>query len=255
MNPKQNISETLEKGLRILDLFSRDESSFSLNEITQRIGINKTSTYRFLNTLCYMGYLQKDKQSRIYKLGPRTIPLAHAFLQKAEVVQAVKPLVDEAHKQYDLHIDVGVCHGDAVYLAYRRESKDTLAFAHFTIGPEMHCLATGKAVLAHMDDSELNALLKRIHLKPKTINTITDKKILLKELKQASQCGYARSREEFLPGLIAIGAPLFNLHQNKVIGGISFDCTTAQYTIEQFEEKFAALLIGLAKKLSAVITS
>jgi DNA-binding IclR family transcriptional regulator len=255
MDQKPNISETLEKGLRILDLFSGDESGFTLSEITHRIGVNKTSVYRFLNTLCMMGYLKKDQKSRIYKLGLRTIPLAHSFLQKAEIVQAVKPLVDEIHKQYDLHIDVGICHGDAIYLAYRRESKDTLAFFHFTTGPEMYCLATGKAALAHMEEHELINILNRIKLKPKTIHTITDKETLLDELRQARQRGYVLNKEEFLPGLIAIGAPLFNLYENKVIGGISFDSSTAQYTIEQFEEKFAHLLVGFAKKLSAALTA
>lgn len=254
MDQKPNISETLEKGLRILDLFSGDESGFTLSEITHRIGVNKTSVYRFVNTLCMMGYLKKDPKSRIYKLGLRTIPLAQSFLQKAEIVQAVKPLVDEVHKQYDLHIDVGIRHGDAIYLAYRRESKDTLAFFHFITGPEMHCLATGKAAMAYMDEEELNDLLDRISLKPKTFHTITDKEALIKDLHQARQRGYVLNREEFLPGLIAIGAPLFNLYENKVIGGISFDSSTTQYTIEQFEKKYASLLVGLAKKLSAVIT-
>lgn len=255
MAQKENISETLEKGLRILDLYSGDESGYTLAEIAARIDVNKTSVYRFLNTLCKMGYLNKEKKSRVYKLGPRTIPLAHAFLQKAEIVQAVKPLVDEIHKQYDLHIDVGIRIGDSIYLAYRRESKDTLAFFHFTTGPEMHWLATGKAAMAFMEERELKDLLGRVTLRPKTINTITDKKVLLQELRQARKRGYVLNREEFLPGLIAIGAPLFNLYENKVIGGISFDASTAQYTIDQFAEKFAPLLVGLAKKLSAAITA
>jgi DNA-binding IclR family transcriptional regulator len=83
----------------------------------------------------------------------------------------------------------------------------------------------------------------------------TDKETLLDELRQARQRGYVLNKEEFLPGLIAIGAPLFNLYENKVIGGISFDSSTAQYTIEQFEEKFAHLLVGFAKKLSAALTA
>lgn len=46
-----------------------------------------------------------------------------------------------------------------------------------------------------------------------------------------------------------------HLHANKVICGVSIDWTAAQYTIEQFEKKFSALLVGLAQKLSTVITS
>ena len=48
-------SKTIEKGLWILSLFDRDHSKRSLSEISQITGINKTSVYRFVNTLIDYG--------------------------------------------------------------------------------------------------------------------------------------------------------------------------------------------------------
>jgi IclR family pca regulon transcriptional regulator len=251
----KNQCETLAKGLRILDLYHCENPGFTLSEISGRIGVNKTSAYRYLNTLMTLGYLVREERSRRYKLGARTMALAHAFLQRSEAVQLVKPLVDEVHRHHDLHVDVGMLQGDAIYLIYRRETKDTMAFRSFTNGSEPYCLAAGKAAMAFMEEKELQALLGRLTFVHRTASTITDPQRLMAELALTRRRGYAVNREEFIPGLIAIGAPLISRSSSRVVGGISFDSSTALHTLEAFEEKYATLLVELAKKISAAISS
>lgn len=254
MKEKSNISETLEKGLRVLDLFCADEKAFSLSEISRRLGINKTSVYRYVNTLCERGYLQKGDSDKLYRLGVRTIPLAHAFLQKAEIVQRIKPYVDEVHKLFTVHIDVGIIQNNSMYLVYRRESLDTMAFASFTFKASLNVLATGKAALAFLDEERRNRILEQVELKPMTGSSITNVKHLEKELETTRKRGYSINKEEFIPGLIAIGAPIYNLHKGEVTGGISFDASTSRYSMEEFEDQFSSILIELSKKISAAIS-
>lgn len=247
-------SETLEKGLRIWELFSGGEAGLGLAEIARRTGINKTSVLRYLAAFCESGYLEKDDRTRAYRIGVRTMAMAYGFLQRAEIVQRVKPLVDEVHKRFDLHVDVGLLQGDAIYLVYRRESKDTLAFRHFTTGSGLYYLATGKAAMAFWPEKELKALLRRLRLEARTARTVTSKPRLLAELAEARRRGYALNDEEFVPGLVAIGAPLFNRHMDRVVGGVSFDASTTRFSIEELQERHAALLIELAKKISAAVS-
>ena len=254
---KGNKSETLDKGLRILNLYSEEKGSYTLGEISRKLGINKTSVFRFVNTLCEHGYLQKDSRGKEYILGIRTIPLAHSFLQKADIVQKIKPHVDEVHKQFDLHIDVGLIQNNNIYLVYRRESKDTLAFLHFTAAGNLHNLATGKAVMAFMEEEKLKGFLQReTPSQPAQLSaTENPDEDLLKEIMATRKRGYSINKESFLPGLIAIGAPVFNLHSGKVVGGVSCDSSTARFTMEDFEKNYAALLVELAKKISAAIST
>jgi IclR family pca regulon transcriptional regulator len=254
MSNKTSISETLEKGLRILDLFCADDTSFTLSELSRRLDINKTSVYRYVGALCHQGYLQKGEKDKRYRLGLKTIPLAHAFLQKAEIVQAIRPHVDSLHKQHNLHIDVGIIQNSTIYLVYRRESIDTLAFAHFTFNADMYNLATGKAAMAFMDDDKLAAILKQTDLKPVTGSTITDRDKLEKDLLDTRKRGYSTNKEEFLPGLIAMGAPIYDLGGSGVVGGVSFDSSSARFTMEQFEERYATMLMELSKTISAAIS-
>lgn len=254
MRNKGNISETLDKGLRILDLFCADVTAFSLTEIAKRLEINKTSVHRYVTALCEHGYLQKGAKDKRYRLGLRTIPLAHSFLQKAEIVQSIKPYVDEVHRIHNLHIDVGIIQNHTIYLVYRRESIDTLAFAHFTFNADLYNLATGKAALAFMEKEQQDDMLSMTDLRPVTGATITDRKQLQKDLNDTKIRGYSINKEEFLPGLIAMGAPIFNLHTKEVVGGVSFDSSTARYSMADFESRYSSLLVALSKTISAAIS-
>jgi len=251
---KDNASETLAKGLRILDIFGVGDEGFTLSQIAGRVSLNKTSVYRYVNTFRELGYLRRDERTGLYHLGVRALSLAHAIMEKSEMIKQVKPFVEEAFRKHGVHVDVGVVAGDAIYLIYRHESRDTSVFRSFSYSSALHYLATGKAAMAFMDPTELRHLLDRLELAPKTDKTIVDKDDLLADLDKAREQGYSVNNEEFVPGLIAIGAPLFSLRTGKVVGGVSFDSTTDQYSMREFETRFAPYLVELAKKISAVVT-
>lgn len=254
MAGKDNTSETLAKGLCILDIFGDDDVGFTLSQISRRTSINKTSIYRYVNTFCELGFLKRDDRTGLYRLGVRMLALAHAMLEKSDLERAVKTQVDAAHDRHGVHIDVGILSGDAIYLIYRRESQDTKAFRSFSYGSDPYYLAAGKAAMAFMDEAELVSLVDRLNLTPKTDTTIVSRDELLRDLQESHGRGYTRNREEFVPGLIAIGAPLYSLRTGKVVGGVSFDSSTDRFSMEEFEARFAGYLVELAKKISAVVS-
>jgi DNA-binding IclR family transcriptional regulator len=251
---KGSVSETLAKGLVILDLFGIEDAGYTLSEIAARVGISKTSAHRYVNTFCEQGYLIRDLRSGLYRLGVRTLALAQSMIEKSELVRVVKPLVDEAAARHGLHVDVGILANDSIYLIYRRDSRDTQAFRSFSYSSALHYLATGKAAMAFLEEDTLLQLVDRLDLVAKTERTITDRQALLQDLTQVRELGYSRNNEESLPGLIAIGAPLYSLRTSAVIGAVSFDSSTATYSMKEFERLFAGYLVELAKKISAVVS-
>ena len=73
------------------------------------------------------------------------------------------------------------------------------------------------------------------------------------EIDQTRQRGYATCDEEYLPGLVTIGAPLINQSTGKGIGGVSFDFSIIQHSAREVEEKYSALIIELGSALSKVL--
>lgn len=251
--PKQLLSEKLEKGLQILSLFDEYHRGLTLTQISTMLGINKTSIYRYLNTYCKLGYLRKGPQTKLFRLGPQTVALAHSFLQGSDLVDLVKPVVDRAYSQYRLSIDVGLLHEDSFYLVYRQKGRDTVNFHRITSAKGLHFISTGKVALAFLPEDERLRSVENLRLDKRTGKTITDKTTLIAELEKTYARGYALNDEEYLPGLIALGAPLINLHTSKVQGAVSIMSNTTRYSIERFEAKYADIIVELAKEISALL--
>jgi len=254
VDKKGKTSESLARGLAILDLLGVEDTGYTLKEIAARVGISKTSAHRHVSMLCDQGYLARCPRSGLYHMGVRTLSLALAICESNELVRMVKPLVDEAADRFGVHVDTGILAGDAIYLIYRRESEDTRAFRSFSYSSALHYLAAGKAAMAFLEPGALRELVGRLDLVGKTGRTITDPEALLADLQNARRLGYARNNEESLPGLIAIGAPLLSVRTGAVIGAISFDSATATFSMQEFEDRYAGHLVELAKKLSAVVS-
>jgi DNA-binding IclR family transcriptional regulator len=243
-------STSLERGLKILDLFTEGRGPLGLSEISTQIGLNKTSTYRFVNTLVSLGYLKKDPETKQLRLGLKALVLAQDFLENVDVIKNVKPLIDDVFARYNVYIDLALREGDNLIILYRREVKDTLTFNMPTVSNQLYCTALGKAVLAFLPREESAEYLKNNPLKPRTDRTLIRKDSLLDELEQARKRGYSLNNQEYIPGLLAIGAPLISARSHKVVGAVSFDVSTVQYSIDQVRREFSQAIKDLASEIS-----
>jgi len=247
-------SKTIEKGFAIIALFDQNHTRRNLTEISKLLGINTTSTYRYVNTLVELGYLKRVSNSKVIKLGPRSLSLGYQFLQGFELLQSIKPLIDRTYQEHGVTVDTVLRDGESLIALYRRESKATINFRHPLTSRSIYARATGKIVLAYMSKEELSEYMSKTELVSKTRTTIVDEKELFAELELTQKRGYATSNEEYLPGLNAIAAPLFNFNKNKVIGAVSFDFPALQFSINDIEDKFANTIKKTGMDLSEMIT-
>lgn len=247
-------SKTIEKGLSIISLFDQNHTRRNLTEISNILGINTTSTYRYVNTLIELGYLKRVSNSKIIKLGPKALSLGYQFLQGFELLQAIKPLIDRTYQEQNITIDTVLKDGDALIALYRRESKNTINFRHPLMSKSIYARATGKAVLAYLTSEEFSDFISKTELKAKTVNTIVKMEGLIADLELTKKRGYALAIEEYLPGLNAVAAPLMNFRKNTAVGAVSFDFPALQYSIESIEYNFADTIKKIGMDLSEMIT-
>jgi DNA-binding IclR family transcriptional regulator len=255
MPPKKDtyFSTSLHKGLQVLSLFTEGQSTLSQTEISRRIGLNMTSTYRYVNTLVRLGYLEKDRKSKRLRLGLNCMALGANFLKNFDRLEEIKLLADNVHEQHGMTIDVALVVDNALMNVYRREAQNTLTFRLPNVSREWHTTSLGKAYLSNMSENAFLDIIQYIDLSPKTPNTIVNQDDLLIELEKTRQRGYSTSNEEFLPGLITIGAPLVDLKNSSAVGAVSFDFSTIQFSLADVEKKYVDTLMELAHSLSSVL--
>ena len=252
---KQYYSKTLEKGLIILDLFDRDHQHRGLSEISRLTGINKTSTYRLVNTLVQMGYLRKSRHNKSLRLGPRAFVLGHHFFHGFDILQSVKPIIDKTFLEHKISIDSAILHGHTLISLYRREMPNLIYFRLPLIMDELYARAMGKAILTKLDPAELSNILTEVQIKKLTPKTLPDKEEILKDIELTRIRGYSINNEEYVEGLICIGAPLVNFREKTVVGAVSLDFPTAEYSLDSIMRNFPGVLTKLASELSETVTS
>jgi IclR family transcriptional regulator, pca regulon regulatory protein len=246
-------SEPFAKGLRIISLFGPERKTLSLKEIAESLGANKSSVYRFTNTLVELNYLKKDPQTKLLSLGQRAYLLGLSLVNSFSLLDVVRPFIDEVRERLNISIDSCVLEGEYLLQLYFRAAKDAPTYQAHIINPAIHCSGLGKAILAFLPDDERTALLGHLRLVKRTDNSITDKRVLLADLERARERGYAINNEEYIKGLITIATPFFNLESGRPVGAVSFDFLTIQESLAGVEKKYPQELLKLGKDISSVI--
>ena len=243
-------SKTLEKGMKILNLFDEAHPSWSQKNIAQEMKLNTTSTFRLINTFVEMEYLLKDEKSKQISLGPKSVALGHRLLRAYDPRRIIAPIVEEVSRKYNLSIDVAIFVENAMVSICRYEQQNTLTFQQPVSAQELYCTAMGKAVLAHLPAEEFEKVMERQSFQERTQSTIIDRSLLLPHLAEVRTNGYSVNDEEYIRGLISIGAPIFNPNTGRVVGAVSFDSTTVETSLSTL----IASYLDILKELSIRIT-
>jgi IclR family transcriptional regulator, pca regulon regulatory protein len=246
-------SKSFEKGLKILSLFNPDRRSLSLKEVSEMIGANKSSAYRFVNTLVKLDFLKKDARTKLLTLAPKSYLLGLNLSRSFSLLQVVKPIIDKVCDAYQISIDSALLSGSTLLKLYQRIAPDMVTYQSSVVDPATHSHALGKATLAFLPDGEMREIVDQIPLIKRTENTLTTKKDFLADLKKTRERGYAINNEEFVLGMFALAVPFFSRETARPIGAVSIDFSTAQHTVKEAREKYLDVLLKLGEDISRVV--
>jgi len=223
---------SLRKGLEVIDCFAARDS-WSLTELAGHLGLNKATAFRILHTLQDAGYLAKDEESGRFRLGMKFYSLGKSAVRHEQLKwQALPPLLHLAESTGET-VYVGILYeGDAVCVQIVDGTE--LVRMHSFVGKRSpaHASALGKALLAHLPDSEVDAYVATYGLKRLTASTITDPARFREELRQIRAQGFAFDAEEMAPGLRCIGAPVTD-HTGRPFATVSLSAPADRMTPER----------------------
>ena len=251
---KYYFSKSLEKGLRILTLFNRETPVLTQSEIARTLGLNMTSAYRYINTLVELGYLEKNTKTREIRPASRCLLFCNNLARATNHLRMIKEIVDRIHSENNISVDVAYVVDDTIAHIYHREAKETLTYLLPDYSKNsLHNTALGKAYLSSLPDELLAQKIKNMTLVARTDKTIVDQKELMQELEKAKKRQYAIAEEEYLTGLVAIGAALYDPISGKGVGAVSFDFSVLQHSVEDIKAAYGGLIRETAKTISELL--
>lgn len=209
--PTNNHIEVIARTVDVLEAFE-GKPGLSLNELSHRVPIVKSSIYRILYTLEELGYVSKShggRYSLTSKFGRLVInPQSNT---PNELPAIALPFMASLLRRYQETVNLGVLHGDEVLYIRVLESPHAFRLAaHAGMRSPLHSTALGKALLSHMARHEIEKLTKAKLLQRCTNRTICDRSKFIKELAIVQRRGYAIDSGEDSDGAKCFGAAILN---------------------------------------------
>lgn len=219
MAPPKNSVTAVRTSLAVLETI-RENDDVGVTEVATALGVSKGSAHNHLSTLEHEGYIVKTGESR-YQLGFKFLDLAHHAKRRVGILDLVSGEVDSlAEQSGEMALYTVEEHGMGVCLY--RALGDNAVQTPLYIGHRspLHHTAVGKAILAHLPEERVEAILDRHGLPAPTEETITDRGELYEQLAEVREQGFAFNRGETIPGLVGVGAPIVD-QNNEVNGAVS----------------------------------
>lgn len=228
--PKNPIS-AVETTLKILNTL-KTHGEMGITELTNEVSVSKGTVHNHLSTLQHNNYVVKVDDR--YQLGFRFMDLAYHAKQRVDIYDLVCQEVNNlAENSGEMALYTEAEHGLGVCL-YRAMGENAVQTALYEgHRSELHHTAVGKAILAHMPEERVEEILEQRGMTAQTENTITDPDVLFDELEKIRERGFAFNREETIPGLVGVGAPVKD-RQSGVIGAISIIGPTSKIDDDRF---------------------
>jgi DNA-binding IclR family transcriptional regulator len=230
-----------------------EEGPIGLTEITEYVDLTIGTVHTYVHALLQEGLLQNDGKQ--YKLSSK-------FIIYGDMMRHRTPIYTEGKDQVDKLVAET---GETALIMIEYEGRECILYESFgdnaiaqdyyerNIGePQpLYCTASGKAVLAFVDEERREELIESYELESRTSNTITNENVLREELAAIRSEGIAYNNEEQLEGLRAVAAPI--QLGDEIIGAISLGGPKSRVEGERFNSTFPELVSESANLIEVEI--
>jgi DNA-binding IclR family transcriptional regulator len=207
--------QSLELGLDILKKVSDCGRPLSITEISEICDISKSKLHRYLTSFCRTGFLQRNPTLQ-YSIGPALVTIGNNAMKGHDIKDLAKPSLIKLRDLFNETVFLSIWRGDAPYPIEIEESM-----RQFTIGIKVG----HKASIVFTTAGRLfAAFLPAMELQP-----YIDKELLAHQLDPVEfqadlsfirQNGYSVTEDFLVPGVVAVGCPVFD-RDHRIVATIT----------------------------------
>lgn len=200
---------SLEKGIYLLGIFSEEPYEYTVPDLVEITGFNRTTIYRMLSTFEEAGMLIRDDRSKSYKMGPMTYHLGNVYLHHANYKDSIQTILEKISEESKESVGIAHREGNKVVSIYAIETHQHLKVNDRpgTYYP-MNKGCYGKCLMAYHDQTVVGELLDGAAFEKTASGTLTDKEEILKEYQRIRDNGFVESIDEVASYICGIGLPL-----------------------------------------------
>ncbi|MDG6895721.1 DNA-binding transcriptional regulator KdgR [Volucribacter amazonae] len=229
-----NVAAVL-KVFNILDILA-EQKEIGITDLATKLMMSKSTTYRFLQTMKNLGFVQQTDDTEKYGLTLKLFELGSKALEYTDLIELAHQAMNQIAKQTNETLHLGTLDGQEIIYLHKIDSNYNLRM-YSRIGRRnpAYSTAIGKILLSQYSNQEVADKLKGVEFIPHTAHTLTNMTQLQQELEQVRLQHYAMDNEEQEQGLKCIAVPIYDRF-GSIIAGISISLPTVRFDQAQLSD-------------------
>lgn len=235
------------KALQLLDVFREGDSTMGVSDIARRAGVPTSTAFRLLAYLVEGGLVAKEGTQ--YRPGDKLFELGNqvALCRPKGLREQVAPYLGELYAASGMTARLAVLDGTQVVIVNKIVGLRT-APAPTAIGGRVPatCTGLGKAMLAFQPAHRVAEALQS-PLPRRTRHSMTNPRLLHRQLIEIRSTRLAYDREESVLGQVCVAAPI--VRDGTAVAALSLSAPTRQANLAQA----SAALLRATSQLERVL--
>jgi DNA-binding IclR family transcriptional regulator len=245
--------QTVERATEVIRVLS-DLDGAGVSAVAERLDMSVSSAHSQLATLHETGYLVK--QNGEYSLSYKFLLMGESVRNSSVLFQFGRSEADRLADETGQYVHLFTEERGLGVNIYESRGEHAREYEYQSMKLQhrepLHITASGKAILASLDRTDVRDILDEHGLEQYTENTITDEATLFKELEQIRERGYAVNNEEEVLGFKAVAAPI-QANSVSVIGSISAAGPARLFDEHEFTEEVSTKVVNAANMIQVNI--
>lgn len=239
--------QVIARAAAIMRTLENAHEGMSLGEIARSVGLARSTVQRIVNALIAEGFIASSG-ARSLRIGPAIASMA-AAAQTSDASALIAPHLRAFGELAGETVDLAVLSGGSAVFVEQVPGRQRLV-ALSAVGARfpLHCTANGKAMLAALPLSQLDALLAKSAAEHPS-HPLRNRKALLRELEDVRRTHLAYDIGEHGQGICAIGAAL--LDRNGAPVAISIPVPAQRFA--ETRQALSAHLLSFRTKMAAIL--
>jgi IclR family acetate operon transcriptional repressor len=228
--------------LTILDLVASSCKPFSLSDLSELLGIRRSSAFRLANTLKRRGFLTAFEGQTEFLLGPSFWRLANHYDWNKMLARMGRENLQTLARQIGETAHLAVPKGrQALFIDHVMGNCPVSMSGQTGELVPLHRTAHGKALLLGLDHRGIGILYGTGPLKAFTRQTISTVEKLEKAGREMRASGLATDDEEYRYGIRCVAAPIRD-KDGTVIASIGVSAPLTRFSPERYAKSAHAVM-------------
>lgn len=241
---------SMEKGMRVLELFNEHPMPLSIGDITLHTQMGRSAAQRFVYTLHWLGYLDKDPVSKKYFPAIRLLGLVRGVHRHHSQRELAHPLLLRLAQETQETVSWVELDGADVVVLTNIPSTHVTAI-NLPVGSRFPAMtsSSGQTLLAHAPEDDLAAMLDALSPEVRARFGSRSRADVMAIFRTAAADGFSFTEKNFGLDGVSVSAPVTD-SSGRTVAAINVSTVRTRFDIAGARESILPLLLRTAQAAS-----